>query len=58
MTIGIYGLGRFGMFWGKVLSQYYTVLGWNRTPKQDVPPGIKPADEDEVLATDVVFFCV
>lgn len=58
MTIGIYGLGRFGLFWGSVLSKFHTVLGWNRTPKRDVPPGIEPADEEKVLSCDAVFYCV
>jgi prephenate dehydrogenase len=58
MTIGIYGLGRFGSFWGGVLAEYHTVLGWTRIPGREIPSRIRPAAEEEVLGCDVLMFCV
>ena len=58
MIIGIYGLGRFGAFWGGLLGQRFAVKGWSRTEKKDLPPGIQVVSEAEVLACDVIFFCV
>lgn len=58
MTIGVYGLGRFGMFWGGVLSERYKVLGWSRSHKETVSQGIEPAAEEDVLRCDVLFYCV
>lgn len=58
MTIGVYGLGRFGYFWAALLQkQGHTVYGYGRTATA-VPDGVSSATEDEVLACDVIFFCV
>ena len=58
MTIGVYGLGRFGMFWAHLLSDRFTVLGYSRTPRKDIPGGITIVTEDELLECDTIFFCV
>ena len=58
MEIGIYGLGRFGTFWGKELSRYATIKGYNRTPLKGAPPGISLVSQEELLRCDTIIFCV
>ncbi len=58
MEIGVYGLGRFGSFWASLLSQKFTVKGYNRNQNRTIPQEIIKADEDEVTACKVIFLCV
>lgn len=58
MEIGIYGLGRFGTFWGKELSRYATVKGYNRTPLKEAPAGMTLVSREEVLECETIIFCV
>ncbi len=58
MEIGIYGLGRFGTFWGKELSRYATVKGYNRTPLKEAPQGITLVSREELLGCETIIFCV
>lgn len=58
MTIGVYGLGRFGGFWAELLAKQMTVKAYTRNPERSTPPGVIRAQEDEVLACDTVFLCV
>jgi len=58
VTIGVYGLGRFGSFWARELVKHgFRVIGYGRSA-QHAPEGVILGTEDEVLATDVLFFCV
>lgn len=54
--IGVYGLGRFGRYWADLLSQQFTVIGYNRTSRP--VEGITLAEREEVLGCDALFFCV
>lgn len=58
MIVGVYGLGRFGAFWAKHLSERFDVIGYSRNPERAVPEGVKKGNEDDILAADVVVFCV
>jgi prephenate dehydrogenase len=58
MTVGVYGLGRFGSFWAQLLSRSVPVRAYSRSPDRPTPPGVKRVGEDEVLAQPVLFFCV
>jgi prephenate dehydrogenase len=58
MTIGVYGLGRFGYFWADLLSRGNTVYGFSRDPRRAVPPGVRWVGEDELLSLPVIFLCV
>lgn len=58
MTVGIYGLGRFGAFWGDQLSKVANVVGYSRNTERVCPPSIKRVSEEEVLSCDVVIICV
>ncbi len=58
MKIAIYGLGRFGSFWARLLSEHGAdVIAYSRH-KHDVPEGVRVASEDEVLSAPYIFFCV
>lgn len=58
MTIGVYGLGRFGAFWAKQLSSRFSVTGWSRDPDRPTPDGVVRVSEDELLNADVIVLCV
>jgi prephenate dehydrogenase len=58
MTVGVYGLGRFGSFWAELLSRSVPVCAYSRSPGRPTPAGVKRVGEDEVLAQPVLFFCV
>ena len=58
MKIGIYGLGRFGMFWAQLLSKDFDVYGYNRSPLSGVNEGISLVSEKELFQCDTVFLCV
>ncbi len=58
MRVGVYGLGRFGAFWARVLSEHkLEVYGYSRHPKDPIE-GVKAVSEEEVLSCDVIFLCV
>jgi prephenate dehydrogenase len=58
MRIGVYGLGRFGSFWARELAKHgFAVTGYGRSARQ-APEGVVLGSEDEVLACDVLFYCV
>lgn len=58
LTVGVYGMGRFGSFWAKSLAASgLHVIGYNRSDRP-FPDGVEKGDEDTVLAADALFFCV
>jgi len=58
MRVGVYGLGRFGSFWARVLARHAEVRAWSRDSSRPAPPGVTRVGEDEVLREPAVFFCV
>lgn len=57
-TVGVYGLGRFGVFWAKELARHgFDVVAWSRSSRT-VPQGVRLASEDEVLTSSALFYCV
>lgn len=58
MTVGVYGLGRFGSFWAELLSHVVPVCGYSRSAERPTPPGVRRAGEEEVLSQPVIFLCV
>ncbi|MBN2354137.1 MAG: prephenate dehydrogenase/arogenate dehydrogenase family protein [Spirochaetales bacterium] len=58
MTVGVYGLGRFGLFWARLLSGRFEVKAYSRTKRDELPAGVTWAGEDDVCACDALFFCV
>ncbi len=57
MTIGVYGLGRFGSLWASILGEQYDVCAWNRS-RRAVPAGVRLVSEQELAQADVIFLCV
>jgi prephenate dehydrogenase len=58
MTVGVYGLGRFGSFWAEMLARSVPVCAYSRSPDRSTPAGVRRVGEDEVLAQPVVILCV
>ncbi|NNM54888.1 MAG: prephenate dehydrogenase/arogenate dehydrogenase family protein [Spirochaetales bacterium] len=58
MNVGVYGLGRFGRFWASLLAKRHQVTVYNRSPGREVPPGVRQASLEELMANnDTVFLC-
>jgi prephenate dehydrogenase len=58
VTIGVYGLGRFGALWAELLSRRFSVLAYSRDAARACPSGARRASEGEVASCDAVFLCV
>jgi prephenate dehydrogenase len=58
MTVGVYGLGRFGSFWAELLGRHVPVCAYSRSPGRATPAGVRRVGEDELLSQDVIFLCV
>ena len=58
MTVGVYGLGRFGYFWAEQLAAHALVCGFSRDPQRPVPRGVRRVGEDELLSLPVIILCV
>jgi prephenate dehydrogenase len=58
MTIGIYGLGRFGSFWARILSESWDVCAASRDPSRPAPPGVRRVSEGELFSLPVIVLCV
>jgi prephenate dehydrogenase len=58
MTIGVYGLGRFGSFFSGELAKVHRVLGCNRSPVASAPPGVQLVSRKELLSCDTIILCV
>ena len=58
MKIGVYGLGRFGSFWAESLAGTGNeVIAYSRS-KHNPPKGVRMGTEEEVLSSDLLFYCV
>ena len=58
MTVGVYGLGRFGSFWAEQLARVMPVCAYSRSSHRATPPGVRRVGEDELLSLPAVFLCV
>jgi len=58
MTVGVYGLGRFGTYWASLLAQKFEVIGYSRSEKNNLPPEIKQVGKEEIAQADALFMCV
>jgi prephenate dehydrogenase len=58
MEIGIYGLGRFGIYYSGLLSKHFNVKATSRNPERQAPQDVQRVTEDELLDLDVIIFCV
>ncbi len=60
MQIGVYGLGRFGSFWAGCLRDNIKndrIVAYSRSA-HEVPTGVELVSEEEVLNSDILFYCV
>jgi prephenate dehydrogenase len=57
MHVGVYGLGRFGLFWAELLSDQLSVSGYNRSIK-NIDSKINIVSKKELLNCEVIFLCV
>lgn len=56
--VGVYGLGRFGLFWATRLAEKgFDVVGCSRRAA-DPPPGVRQVSVEEVLDSPTIFYCV
>ena len=58
MTVGVFGLGRFGTFWAGLLSERFSVLAFDRDPDIKPPHGVRRASLEELGRCPIVFLCV
>ena len=57
VQIGIYGLGRFGVFWAAQLARHFPVCAYSRRLHRP-PAGVRMVSERQVLQCPVVILCV
>jgi prephenate dehydrogenase len=58
MNVGVYGLGRFGIFWAQELARHdNNVIAYSRSIKDPIK-NVKIVSEEEVLSAPVLFICV
>ncbi|MDI9455474.1 MAG: prephenate dehydrogenase/arogenate dehydrogenase family protein [Spirochaetota bacterium] len=56
--VGVYGLGRFGLFWATRLAEKgFEVVGCSRRTVE-LPPNVRQVSVEEVLDSPTVFYCV
>lgn len=58
MTVGVYGLGRFGIFWAEALARYFKVKVFSRTRRESLPTQLSWVEEEELCQSEALFFCV
>lgn len=58
MTVGVFGLGRFGSFWASLLSERFSVLVYDRDPDIKAPKGVRRVSLGELCTAPIVFICV
>ena len=57
MDIGVYGLGRFGSFWARLLADRHSVRAYSRSRERRPPEGVERVTENEILELPVLFMC-
>lgn len=58
MKVGVFGLGRFGALWARLLGSRFTVLGHNRSPGRPIPDGVQAVSFEALAEADALFLCV
>jgi len=57
MTVGVYGLGRFGTFWAELLSRKFKVVAWSRSLEHQIPSAVTRVSLEELFDADIVWLC-
>jgi prephenate dehydrogenase len=58
MTVGVFGLGRFGSFWSSLLAKRFDVIAYDIDPARAAPEGVSRVSIEELCASGTVFLCV
>ncbi len=58
MTVGVFGLGRFGSFWSALLARRFDVVAYDIDPARPLPEGVSRVTLEGLCACDLVFLCV
>lgn len=58
MTVGVFGLGRFGSFWCTLLAKRFDVVAYDIDPKRSLPEGVSRVTLEELCACGTIFLCV
>lgn len=58
MTVGVFGLGRFGSFWSSLLAKRFDVVAYDVDPERIGPAGVSLVSLEELCASETVFLCV
>lgn len=58
MTVGVFGLGRFGSFWSSLLARRFAVAAYDIDQDRKAPEGVSRVGLDEVCACPALFLCV
>jgi prephenate dehydrogenase len=58
MTVGIFGLGRFGSFWSSLLAKKFDVVAYDIDSGREAPEGVSRVSLDELCACEAIFLCV
>jgi len=58
MTVGVFGLGRFGSFWSSLLARRFAVVAYDVDPDRKAPEGVKKGSLEEVCGCPALFLCV
>ena len=58
MTVGIFGLGRFGSFWGNLLARRFEVVGYDIEAERTFPESVRRVDLAGLCACRTIFICV
>jgi prephenate dehydrogenase len=58
MQVGVYGLGRFGYFWARLLARDFEVKAYNRSSERPTPEAVARVPLEELAGCDTIFLCV
>ena len=57
MKIGVFGTGRFGALWARILSSKFPVQAYNRSERPAPAPNIPLVSLEELVRCDAIFLC-
>ena len=60
LTVSVFGYGRFGKFWSKILSEDFNVKVYSRRglKREEVDNNIEIVDLKDLYECDTLFYCV
>lgn len=58
MTVGVFGLGRFGRFWSSTLSRVFDTVAYDVRPEAIAPEGVRQVGLEELCRVELLYLCV